>query len=104
MTPRRVWIALALLWVAFFSWYTSFSGPLTDDEIAAYVAQLEAGGMESEQVAVMRELMEGDTGDDFAILNAIHMRDTPLQVEGVEPGEILARVAETLQKFREQCV
>ena len=31
--------------------------------------------------------MEEDTGDDFVMINVIDMYDTPLQVEGVNPGE-----------------
>ena len=42
--------------------------------------------------------MRSDTGDDFVILNALDLRDQPLQVAGVEPGEtsedVLARYSE----------
>ena len=31
--------------------------------------------------------MEEDTGDDFVMVNVIDMYETPLQIEGVEPGE-----------------
>ena len=30
---------------------------------------------------------EEDTGDDFVMINIIDMYETPLQIEGVEPGE-----------------
>ena len=29
-----IWLVSIGLYVAFFSWYTSFGGPLTDEEIA----------------------------------------------------------------------
>ena len=37
MTPRVVWIVLGVLYVVFFSWYTSFGGPLTDEEVERYL-------------------------------------------------------------------
>ena len=39
---RWIWIGLAALYAAFFGWYTSFAGPLTDVEIAHFMALAEA--------------------------------------------------------------
>ena len=41
----------------------------------------------------MRKFLEEDTGDDFVMFNVIDMYDTPLQIEGVEPGETSEEVA-----------
>ena len=87
MTPSRIWIAAVVLYAAFFSWYTSWGGPLTEAEISDYVARFEAAGVEPERLAVWLEFMRTDTGDDFAMLNAIDYRDRPEQVPGVQPGE-----------------
>jgi len=87
MSPGRVWIVLALVWAAFFGWYTSFGGPLTPDEIDHYLGLLEERGADPARIAIFRQFMETDTGDDFAMLNAIDLRDTPLAAPGVEPGE-----------------
>ncbi len=42
--------------------------------------------------------MEEDTGDDFVMINVIHLYDEPLQIEGVEPDdttdEVLAKYME----------
>jgi hypothetical protein len=86
---RWTWLVLAGLYAAFFSWYTSFGGPLTDEEIAHYMAIVESRSnfASPEDVARMRRFMEEDTGDDFVMVNVIDMYDTPLQIEGVEPGE-----------------
>lgn len=92
----RVWLVLAVLYAAFFSWYTSFGGPLREEEIVRYRGMIEqvAEG-DPERIAVWMHFMETDTGDDFAMLNAIDLRDTPTRVEGVEPGdtseEVLAK-------------
>lgn len=86
---RWIWLGLAVVWAAFFAWYTSFGGPLTDEEIAHYMGRIE--GREPppppEAVARLRRFMEEDTGDDFVMVNVIDMYDEPLAVEGVTPGE-----------------
>ena len=93
MTPTRwTWLVLVAIWAVFFSWYTSFGGPLTAEEIEHYAAILEeraaaAGeGTSPEDVAQMRRFLEEDTGDDFVMINLIDMYETPLQIEGIEPG------------------
>lgn len=95
MTPGRVWLALGLAYLAFFFWYTPFGGPLEQAEIDEYLTMLSRNGVDPEKVAVWRTFLESDSGGDFAMFNAIQMRDTPLPVDGVSPGatseEILAR-------------
>ena len=90
MTATRwLWAILIALYAAFFSWYTSFGGPLTDAEVETYMARF----AQSEpppapaDLARIRGFLESDTGDDFVMVNVIDMYDTPLQIEGVEPGE-----------------
>ena len=82
-----IWVTLIILYGTFFSWYTSFGGPLSDEEISAYMEKFEARGGTQERLAVLRKFMEEDTGDDFVMINVIHMYETPLQVEGVDPGQ-----------------
>ena len=91
---RWIWLVLFLLYSAFFGWYTSFGGPLTDEEIAHYMAIVESGEPppSAEGLARMRAFMEEDTGDDFVMVNVIDMYDTPLQIDGVEPGETSEQV------------
>ena len=90
MTPTRwIWLILVGIWALFFGWYTSFGGPLTDEEIEHYMSLVEQQEPPPppEGLARMRKFMEEDTGDDFVMVNVIHMYDTPLPTEGVEPGE-----------------
>jgi hypothetical protein len=84
---RWLWLALAVLYGAFTAWYTSWSGPLSPEEVDAYVARLAEKGAKGDRLALWRHFLATDTGDDFAMLNAIDLRDTPLPVEGVPPGE-----------------
>ncbi|MEN8161295.1 MAG: hypothetical protein ABFS41_14580 [Myxococcota bacterium] len=90
MTKTRwIWLVLLGIWGLFFGWYTSFGGPLTEEEIEHYLAMVERQDHPPppERVARMRKFLEEDTGDDFVMVNVIHMYDTPLPIEGVEPGE-----------------
>ena len=41
---------------------------------------------------MMRRFLEEDSGDDFVMVNVIDMYETPLQIEGVEPGETSGEV------------
>ena len=46
---RWIWLSTALFYGAFFSWYTSFGGPLTEQEIDKYLSYFEQRGVEPEQ-------------------------------------------------------
>jgi len=80
--PRVAWLALLIVWGAFFSWYTSFEGPLTPEEISMVLERAEAMDAEPQDMAKMREFLESDTGDDFVMVNLIEMNDPPPTVEG----------------------
>ncbi len=83
------WIVLFLLYAGFFSWYTSFGGPLTDEEIEKYMAHFQHGGANStaERLAMLRRFMEEDTGGDFVMVNVIEMYDTPQPIPGVNASD-----------------
>ena len=97
---RTIWAVLAGIYAVFFSWYTSFGGPLSDAEVEHYLGILESREPPPppEGLASMRRFLEEDTGDDFVMVNVIDMYDTPLQIEGVEPGmtsdEVLGKYME----------
>ncbi|AWZ02286.1 hypothetical protein RHODOSMS8_02771 [Rhodobiaceae bacterium] len=82
-----VWLVPALLYAVFFFWYTSFGGPLTQEEVDRYMSAFEERGGDAEVLARVRAFLESDTGNDFLMINAIHMKDTPDPVEGVEPSD-----------------
>ncbi len=90
MTPVRwLWTILLVLYLAFFSWYTSFSGPLTEAEIEHYLSLMErnAQAFDPDARASLKHFMETDTGDDFVMINVIDLYETPRRIEGVAPGE-----------------
>ncbi|MEM9406838.1 MAG: hypothetical protein AAGA81_12450 [Acidobacteriota bacterium] len=94
-----VWLVLAVIYGVFFGWYTSFGGPLTEEEITKYLEQLEQNETPPEGLELMRRFMEEDTGGDFAMLNIIHYYDTPLQIGGVEPGETSRQVMNKYMQY-----
>jgi hypothetical protein len=81
--PRTAWLLLAAVWLTFFSWYTSFEGPLTEEEVAFVLDSLQARSAAPEDVARLRRFLESDTGDDFVMVNLIEMNDPPPKMEGV---------------------
>jgi hypothetical protein len=86
---KWTWLVLAALYAAFFSWYTSFKGPLSAQEIEHYLAlsaELNPSAP-AEYTANLRKFMEQDTGDDFVMINIIDIHDKPLQVDGVAPDD-----------------
>ncbi len=96
--PRAVWLMLLVAWLAFFSWYTSFEGPLTDEEVATVMAAAEESGATEKEIARMREFLETDTGDDFVMVNVIEMNDPPPQMEGMPPD---ATADDLMNKYME---
>lgn len=89
---RRVWIVLAVLYALFFYWYTPFGGPLTDAEIAEFERTIRDFGRTDIDLPRWKAFFESDTGGDFAMFNALDLRDVPSRIEGVEPGDSAADV------------
>ena len=84
---KTSWAILGVLYLSFTSWYTSCAGPLSDAEVEHYMALVSERNLDLETREIMREFLVSDTGDDFVMLNIIDMHETPLQVDGVLPGE-----------------
>ena len=98
---KWVWVICLAIYAAFFSWYTSFGGPLSDAEIEKYMAYFKSANPEGDvaRLQIMRKFMQEDTGDDFVMINVIDMYDTPLQIEGVEPGESSQSVLDKYMQY-----
>ena len=88
-TTTWTWLIIAVIYLAFFSWYTSFEGPLTEAEIEHYLelSKTQDPDSSADDLARIRAFMEEDTGDDFVMINVIHLYNTPLQIDGVAPGD-----------------
>lgn len=75
--PKIIWVVLVAVWVGFFSWYTSFAGPMTPTEIATVIETAESRGRNPEQIKRIRDFLESDTGNDFVMVNVIELNDPP---------------------------
>ena len=88
MSKRTLlWLLPALLYSAFTLWYTNLEGPLTSEEIDAFVARMEANNSDPESIEMIKAFAEGDTGRQFLMLNAIDLNENPGPVEGATAGE-----------------
>ncbi len=88
---RIVWMALGLVYAAFFSWYTNCSGPLTAEEVDQIVAQIEERQADAD-IGEFRRFLESDTGDDFVMVNIMDLPPKPKPVAGVGPDETTEEV------------
>jgi hypothetical protein len=98
---RLLWTLLALVYAAFFFWYTSFGGPLSEEEISRYMRLFEARAdtADPQTLETLRAFMEADTGDDFLMVNLIDLYETPVRVEGVAPGESSSEVLDRYMSY-----
>ena len=88
----RGWMVLGLIYGIFFFWYTSFEEPLTEEEVAHFSRVIENSPGGQERLERWQGFMQSDTGDDFAVWNAIDLLDTPRPVAGALPGESAQQV------------
>ncbi len=97
---KTVWGGLTILFVAFFSWYTSFSGPLSDQEIDYYLEKFqEREDTTRDDIERLEKFLREDTGDDFVMVNLIEIYETPLPIEGVDEGDSSAAVLDKYMEF-----
>ncbi len=98
---KTLWLGIALIYGAFFGWYTSFSGPITAEEQARYMDYFKQGRYGDDPVFLerMQRFMADDTGDDFVMINVIDLYDTPMQVDGVQPGESSSEVLDKYMAY-----
>ena len=96
-----MWLVLAILYTGFFSWYTSFGGPLSQEEMDHYYKILDARNSDGspEQRARLRKFMEEDTGDDFVMINVIDMYEEPMQISGVSSSDTSEDVLDRYMEY-----
>ena len=97
MTGRMLlWILPFLLYFIFTFWYTNTEGPLSEDEIDVFVAQVQLNGLSDEQASRLREFMVADTGRQFLMLNNLDMADNPATMKGAALAESAGESASDL--------
>jgi hypothetical protein len=87
-----LWLISLAIYGVFCAWYTNLSGPLSEAEIAQFIARMEQGGASPQRVANLRRFMEEDTGRQFIMINALDMRDDPPDLPATGPDATAAEL------------
>ncbi|NWG45500.1 MAG: hypothetical protein HXY25_03000 [Alphaproteobacteria bacterium] len=80
-----VWGLPAILYAAFWLWYTPILGPLTSEEIDEIVESALAGGDDGAAARILR-FFEEDDGRSFVMVNLLDMADSPPALPATGPG------------------
>ncbi len=83
----RIWLWLSplALYAAFVFWYTDFSGPLTPEEVDYYIGLFSAHDRDPERIVELRRFLEEDSGDDFIMVNLLHLNPSPPELPATGP-------------------
>ena len=82
----RIWLPIGFTYVIFFLWYTNLSGPLTDQEIAAYKEIYEESNRDPDQWERAFKFMSEDDGKDFYMVNFLDSNESPRTMEATGEG------------------
>lgn len=85
---KRLTLVLAPFVVALFGfhlWHTPFGGPLSDEEIQAFITtQAETGGADWTDTQAFVDFLNADDGKPFLMINLMEERDIAVYPEGYE--------------------
>lgn len=91
MSGWIIWGSALALYALFRLWYDNWRGPLTRDEIAAYLQKLDGrSDTTPEAVEAVRRFIEADDGRDFLMFNIVKATLTP--VADPQTGEMVPGV------------
>jgi hypothetical protein len=75
MAAWMIWAAAVVCYAVFWAWYVGFGGPLTKQEVDAYVAKLSPElGVDGERKERFRAFLESDDGGEFFMVNLIRLQ------------------------------
>ncbi|MGI9346187.1 MAG: hypothetical protein ACR2PW_07985 [Gammaproteobacteria bacterium] len=70
-----IWGGVGLVYLVFWSWYTGLSPRLNEQEIRAYMQQMQQANYNQQALDRLEQFMRTDDGGDFIIVNNLHDRD-----------------------------
>jgi hypothetical protein len=83
MSAWWIWGAAIVLYAAFSLWYNNWRGPLTQEEVATYMARLEKNPqVDPARLAAVRKFLETDDGGEFYMVNLIATFKEPVEMPG----------------------
>ena len=68
------WLVLGAIYATFYLWYSNLSGPLTSEEVEAYLSNSSGDFNNSE---LFREFLENDDGKPFYMVNYLDLNENP---------------------------
>jgi hypothetical protein len=80
-----LWLIPLALYLVFCVWYTNLGGPLSNNEIDAFVAKLEQAGASPERIGFVRTFMEQDSGRQFVMINSLQRNKQPPELPATGP-------------------
>ena len=83
---KRPEIFIIIAYLAFCFWYTNTSGPLTNTEIDAYLAELTQREAANQNIPIIEDFMRRDTGNQFVMVNLIDLNPTPPDLPATGPN------------------
>lgn len=100
MTARLLLWLLPLFFYSLFTiWYTDFGGPLSSDEIKTFMGKMEERGVSEKGLRRIESFMHRDTGRQFIMVNNLDLADSPVDVEGANPGESAEQLMDRYMGF-----
>ena len=94
-----VWLAPALFYLIFFSWYTNLKGPLSPEEINHFVDILEANGSTPDRIVEIKRFMEEDDGKHFYMMNLLDLTDNPPEMLATGPDASSSELMDHYMEF-----
>ena len=83
MSAWWIWGAAIAAYGAFSLWYNNWRGPLSQDEVAMYMARLEKNPQVApERLDAVRRFLEQDDGREFYMMNVISTFPEPVEMPG----------------------
>ena len=103
----RIWLPIVVLYGLFFSWYTDFGGPVTEQEISQLTESMRANGSDEAYIDYITTFFREDTGRQFLMVNNIDANDSPPSMPGMPAdadAEAVARgAAECFSNSGQSC-
>ena len=82
----KIWLPILFIYLAFTLWYTNLSGPLSDQEIAAYKEIYAESNKDPDQWERAFKFMSEDDGKDFYMVNFLDRNESPRTMEATGEG------------------
>ena len=74
MDIMLIWIVIAVLYGVFWLWYSGTKGKLSQTEVESYMQQFESRGVNTDNLANLRNFLEKDDGREWFMINLLELK------------------------------